>query len=225
MFRDIDLKDLLFNPNVFFSEKSKNEVNLKYPVMIMLVLAIIIIGDLFLSMNLLRRSLPSNVNASLYFMILGISLLVFAIVALIGTSGFCIIVTGIFFLISSVFKPNGSFKRTLEFVSYGFVPNIFSSIVILLLSYVYLSSVNISAQNPHLFSESLRQAVANSPLTLVSQILGILTLLWSANIWIFALVHARNISMKNAILTVGIPVGLGLVYGVIQIYFRFRELY
>jgi len=225
MFRDMNMKDLLFNPNVFFSEKSKNEVNLKYPVMIMLVLDIIIIGDFFLSMNLLRRFLPSDVNASLYFMILGVSLFILAIIVLIGISGFCIIVTGIFFLISLVFKPNGSFKRTLEFVSYGFVPNIFSSIVILLLSYVYLSSLNISAQNPHLFTESLRQAVANSPLTLVSQILGILTLLWSANIWIFALVHARNISIKNTIFTVSIPVGLGLVYGVIKIYFRFRELY
>jgi hypothetical protein len=230
MFGDINMKDLLFNPNVFFSEKSKNEVNLKYPVMIMLVLDIIFIGDFFLSMNLLRRSLPSNVNASLYFMILGIFLLVFAIAVLIGIFGFWIIVTGILFLISSVFKPNGSFKRTLEFVSYGFVPNIFSLIVISLLSNIYLSSLNISSlnfstQNSHLFTESLRQAVTNSPLTLVSQIFGILTLLWSANIWIFALVHARNISIKNATITVGIPVGMNLVYSVIQIYFRLRERY
>jgi hypothetical protein len=223
MFRDI--KDLLFHTNVFFSEKSKNEVKLKYPVMIMLVYSIIFLGHFFLYMNLFRGSLPSNVNDSLFIRILGVFLLIFAVMVLIGVFGYWIIFTGILFLISSVFKPSGSFKRTLEFVSYGFVPTIFSSIVSLLLSYEYMSSLNFSARNPHLLAESLRQALANNPLTPVLLIFGIIFTLWSANIWIFALVNARNISIKNAIFTVGIPVGLLLVYDVISIYFQFRGRY
>ncbi|HDN68799.1 MAG TPA: hypothetical protein ENG23_04390, partial [Methanomicrobia archaeon] len=37
---------------------------------------------------------------------------------------------------------------------------------------------------------------------------GILFMLWSANIWIFGLKHARNLSTRDAVLTVAIPVAI-----------------
>ncbi|MDQ1276694.1 MAG: hypothetical protein QG610_2272, partial [Euryarchaeota archaeon] len=67
-------------------------------------------------------------------------------------------------------------------------------------------------QDPQLISESMTQMLSNNPLYYASQAIGILCLLLSAYIWVFALLHARNISMKNAIITVGIPVGLYVVY-------------
>jgi hypothetical protein len=192
------MKDLLFNPNLFFSEKSKNEVNLKYPVLIMLVNCIIQIGLFSVVINQTRGSLPSNANSFTSIMIFFI-----AIIALIGTFGLWIILTGIFYLISSVFNSKGSFKRTLEFVGYGFVPLIFSSILGFLASYISLSSLS---------AESLKQTLVNNPLSLISQIFGIICILLSANIWVFALLHARNMSTKNAIITVVIPIGLYLFW-------------
>ncbi|NLM81743.1 MAG: YIP1 family protein, partial [Candidatus Methanoculleus thermohydrogenotrophicum] len=53
------------------------------------------------------------------------------------------------------------------------------------------------------------------PLTQIAGLLGILFILWSANIWIFGLKYARNLSTRDAVLTVGIPAGLYLAY---QIY-------
>jgi len=44
--------------------------------------------------------------------------------------------------------------------------------------------------------------------------MGIVLTVWSANIWIFALLHARNLSTRNAVLTVGIPIGLSIVFSV-----------
>lgn len=204
------MKTLLFNPNLFFSEKLKTEISFKYPILIMLVIALIAIGSSFLMMNKIKESLPPEAGSFAFVMILG-----GAIGALIGTFVYWVILTGIFYLISSVFHSEGSFKRTLEFVAYGFVPQIFSSIVGLLILYILLPSLNTSLQNPQLFAESLKQMLVNNPLSLASQIFGILCFLLSANIWIFALMHARNMSTKNAIITVGIPVGLSLIY---QIY-------
>jgi hypothetical protein len=54
-------------------------------------------------------------------------------------------------------------------------------------------------------------------LTLVSTAVGILFLLWSANIWIFGVRHARNLSLRHAILTVAIPVAAYIIYAVVML--------
>jgi hypothetical protein len=210
------MKTLLFNPDLFFNEKLKNEVSFKYPIVIMLINSIIALGSSFIVMNKIMGSLPSDVNSFKLIAILG-----GAVGALVTTVIFWVILTGIFYLISSLFNSKGSFWRTLEFVAYGFVPQIFSSIVGFIVIYALLPSLNISSQNPQLFAESLTQTLINNPLSLASQIFGILCFLWSAYIWIFALLHARNISIKNAILTVCVPVGLSLIY---QIYLLIGRL-
>lgn len=35
--------------------------------------------------------------------------------------------------------------------------------------------------------------------------------LWSAYIWIFGIKHARNISTRGALITIGVPVGISIV--------------
>lgn len=204
------MKTLLFNPNLFFGEKLKTEVNFKYPILIMLVISLIAIGSSFLMMNKIKESLPSETSSFMFLIILG-----GLIGALIGSFIYWVILTGIFYLISAAFHSKGSFRRTLEFVSYGFVPQLFSGVVSLFVLYTILPSLNASSQNPQFLSQSLTKMLANNPLSLTSQAFGILCLLLAANIWVFALIHARNMSTKNAIITVGIPIGLTLVF---QIY-------
>ncbi len=112
-----------------------------------------------------------------------------------------------------MFESKGSFKRTLEFVGYGFVPKIFSSLINVFVTYKLTPSIDFSLQDPQLIAESTTQMFSNNPpLYYTSQIVGILCLLLSAYIWVFALLHARNMSIKNATLAVGIPVGLYVVY-------------
>lgn len=210
------MKTLFFNPNLFFSEKLKKEVSFKNPVLIILVISLIALLSSFLVMNKIKESLPSDVNSFMYIMIIG-----GAIGAVLSTFLSWVIFTGIFYLISSVFHAEGSFKRTLEFVSYGFVPQIFSGIVGLFILYTILSSLNASLQSPQFFAESVKQTMLNNPLSITSQVFGILCFLLSANIWVFALMNARNMSAKNAVITVGVPVGLYLIF---QIYALFGGL-
>jgi hypothetical protein len=44
-----------------------------------------------------------------------------------------------------------------------------------------------------------------------------LFMLWSANIWVFGLKHARNLSTRNAVITVAIPVLAYIAYTVWQL--------
>jgi Yip1 domain. len=203
------MNELLFNPNRFFNEKLKNYVNLKYPTLIIFINAMFLISSVILLVNNFKNSFPSNLSWAIY-----IGSLVGAIWCLISLFVTWIILTGIFYFISSIFHSEGSFKRTLEFTGYGFVPTIISSFLSFILLYISLPSIN-SLQKQQLTTITFSQIVANNPLYSVSQIVEILCIVLSANIWIFALLNARSMSFKNAAFTVCIPVGLYLVY---QIY-------
>ena len=102
------MKTLFFNPNLFFSEKLKKEVSFKNPVLIMLALSLIALISSFLVMNKIKESLPSDANSFMYVLIIG-----GAVGAVVSTFIYWVILTGIFYLISSVFHAEGSFKRTL----------------------------------------------------------------------------------------------------------------
>lgn len=205
---NLNLNNLLFDPNSFFREKSRNNVDFKYPLLIILVIAIIAMGSSFLVMNQLSGMFPSDMGSYV-----STAAIIFGIVGgLFGTFLYWLILTVIFYSISYVFDSKGSFKRTLEFVGYGFVPQIFSGLIGVVITFWLTASIDLSSQNPEIITESITQMFSNNPLYYASQAIGILCLLLSAYIWVFALLHARNISMKNAIITVGIPVGLYVVY-------------
>ncbi|AKB72102.1 MULTISPECIES: YIP1 family protein [Methanosarcina] len=207
---NLNLNNLLFDPNSFFREKSRNNVDFKYPVLIILVIAVIAMVSSFLAINQMRGLLPSEMSSyiSTTAIIFG------AVWGLIWVFLTWFIVAGILYSISYVFDSKGSFKRTLEFVGYGFVPKILSSLIGVFVSYKLTSSVDFSSHDPQLIAESTAQMFSNNPLYYTSEIVVILCLLLSAYIWVFALLHARNMSIKNATLAVGIPVGLYAVYRV-----------
>jgi hypothetical protein len=151
------LKDLLSNPDLFFSEKLKTEFSLKYPIFIILVYSII---------------------------------------------------SAIFYLTSLVFKSDGSFKRTLEFISYGLVPGIFAGIVNLIVHFILRNSFNLSPINPLLAVKYQLQLIIHNPLLQASTIFGFCCFLWTVYIWEFAISYALNMSKRKAIITVIITVSV-----------------
>jgi hypothetical protein len=54
-------------------------------------------------------------------------------------------------------------------------------------------------------------------LSQIAMIISMVFLLWSANIWIFGMQHARKLSPRDAALSVGIPVVLYILYMVYSI--------
>jgi len=52
----------------------------------------------------------------------------------------------------------------------------------------------------------------SDPYIMASTVIGILLTLWSANIWVFAIMYSRNLTVKNALIAVGVPIGLYTLY-------------
>ena len=184
------MTNVLTNPDRFFAELSAKDTKL-------------------MMVNVMISSLPEEVAE-----FAGIGASIGAIVAFIMQFIMWLLYPGVFYVISMFFSGEGSFKRCFEFIGYGFIPSIIAAIIGLGVMMTVLPTIEFSVENPELFQQTL---MSNS-LMQASAVIGIFLTLWSANIWIFAIKHARNLSSRNALITVGVPVGLYILYGISMMY-------
>ncbi|MCD6387189.1 MAG: YIP1 family protein [Methanophagales archaeon] len=215
---------VLANPGKFFEERMKNEVRLGIPAIIVLLSGAVGGVSAFLmtskTMEIFSRMMPAGAG--------GVFASVMALGSVIGAIVFSLlfwlIITAIFYGISAIFGGEGSFKRTLEFVGYGYIPTIFAGIIVAALTYHLVSTLT----PPHIpagaepmevsrIVQAWAQGLKRHPISMLSSAVGILFTLWSANIWIFAVKHARGLTTRNALLTVGIPVGAYIAYSLCQL--------
>ncbi|MGM0770801.1 MAG: YIP1 family protein [Halobacteriota archaeon] len=199
----MSITQVLTNPNAFFAEKTGNEVEMKTPILIILFIAVLGAINAAIMTQKIMEILPPEAAA-----FAGIGAIAGAIGAFISSFIMWIIYSGVFYAISSVLGGEGTFKRVLEVVAYGFIPSIASGIIGIIVMATSFSMDNFDMHNPEL----MEQAIINDPTMRMSILIGILFTLWSANIWIFGLVHARHMSVKNAAISVLVPVGLYILY-------------
>jgi len=207
--------EILTNPDKFFEAKMEEEVSLKIPALIVLIIGIISgIGAYFmggLTAEMLSGTVPPEAQAFLSFIPIST-----AITAVIVSFIIWVVFAAIFFGISCIFKGEGKFKRTLEFVGYGYIPMIFSGIIGAILMYNIVSTAHIPVvTDPAKMAEAF-EPLMKSPMMQLSYAISILFMLWSANIWVFGLKHARNLTTKNALITVAIPMAAYVLWTIYQ---------
>ena len=207
--------EILTNPNKFFEAKMGEEVSLKIPALIVLIIGIISgIGAYFmggLTAEMLSGTLPPEAQGFLSFIPISTAITA-VIVSFILWVGFAIV----FFLISCIFKGEGKFKRTLEFVGYGYIPMIISGIISAIFIYNIVSTAQIPVVTDPAKMAGAFEPLMKSPMMQLSYAINILFMLWSANIWVFGLKHARNLTTKNALITVAIPVAVYVLWTIYQ---------
>lgn len=206
--------DVLTRPDALFQEKINSEEDLKIPFLVVAVVGII--SALY---GYMVGSLTSRMFASAGAGMGEIVAVSSVVGAFIGVMLFWLIGSAIFYLISMAFKGTGGYNRTLEFVGYGFIPQIFGSLVTLLMAVYYLPMVQVPVVNSFTDPVAIQNAVtrlmhdsAMMEFTKVSTVIAIIFLIWSASIWIYAIKYARNLSIKHAAVTVLLPVIIYIIY-------------
>ena len=210
------LTELFLNPNAFFKDAMTRNESLKVPALIILGLGIVgaaygyLIGSL--SAKMMSAAMPGADVLIILSSVIG---------ALIGTFIFWLIWAGVLYGLSFLFKGQGSFSRTLEFVGYGSLPQCIGAIITLVAAFEYIPKITVTPitsamlQDPVLLQQSMT-AFLHDPamveLTQITTLVSIVFLLWSANIWIFGIQHSRQLTMRDAALCVGIPVVLYIFY-------------
>lgn len=211
----INLLDLLARPERFFASLEGKEPDLRIPAAIAIVGAII---------AAIAGYAMSGLYAELYAGVAeGMGSLMGIIMAVSAFIGFLVmwwlVIAGAFFLISLLFKGRGKFTHTLANTGYGLVPVIIGSVVTTLVFLSYLPRIVVpvirNIQDPAVIQEAMQELMHDPAMmeyTWVSMAISALFLLWSANIWIFGVKQARNITLKQACITVAIPVGAFIIY-------------
>jgi hypothetical protein len=209
------LIDLLINPDAFFQKRMAEKENLVIPTLIILAGAIIGAASGYLTSTLTSQMIGEAGFGT------GFVVFISVIGAFIGVFVYWAIATGIFYLISMLFEGKGSFSRSLEATGYGFLPLVFGYLVTFAVALVYIPRITL----PQLSQESLKdpQAVLNATkifmtdptvvqFTRITMVVSILFLLWSTYCWIHGMKHARQMTLKNATICVGVPVFLYILY-------------
>lgn len=207
---------VLLDPGRFFEARMQEKPSLKIPALIALVIGLIGAVSTIPMTDITMAMLPADMQG------LGVIMMVISAgVAFIGGFLAWIIYGFVFHIVSMIFKGQGDLERTMEFTGYGLLPQVFGGIIGTYFSYRLLSGLSIpSMTNPEQvveFSENLMTILTTDPLARIAGIVGILFMIWSANIWIFGMKHARGLSTRDAVLTVGIPMGLYILYMLITL--------
>ena len=200
-----EIRNVLTDPDRFFSELSERAVNLTIPAGIVLISALIDAILIVMVVGTIMRKFPGDLAQS------GTEAAVCIIVELISGFAFWFIVAGVFYAISVLFKGNGSFKRCFEFTGYGFIPAIVASVIGLAVIMVVLLTIEVPVESPELMAQTLMLQLEQNPLMKTLPIITNLLGLWGAYIWIFGIKHARNISTRGALITVGVPAGVAIM--------------
>lgn len=210
------LTDILIKPNAFFANVVGEKESFKLPVLILLAGGILAAAYGYLIGEISGRMMAGALPGLDMIITLGS-----AAGALIGVFIFWVVWTGIVFLISIAFKGKGNFKRTLQVIGYGYLPQVFGTLLTLIAALEYLPKVVVPQVSASMMQDpatmqAVTKALMNDPamlqLTQISTVISVVFLLWSANIWIFGVQHAREISTRNAAICVGIPVIIYIAY-------------
>lgn len=210
------LTELFLNPGAFFDDAMTRDESLNVPVLVILGLGIVsaVYGYLIggLTAKMMAGAMPGLDAIIILSSVLG---------ALIATFIFWVIWAAIMYGLSSLFKGQGSFRRTLEFVGYGSLPQVIGAVITLVAAIEYIPKISVPSftsamlQDPVLLEQAMK-AFMHDPamveLTQITTLVTIVFLLWSANIWIFGLQRSRQLAVRDAALCVGIPVVLYILY-------------
>ena len=212
--------DILIRPRAFFQNAIAEKESLKIPGLIVLTLGIISAVYAYLIGGLTGKMMAGLIPGMESGMesIIAISAI---LGALFGIFVFWGIWTGVFYLISSILKGKGTFKRSLEFIGYGYLPQIFGGLLTIIVAILYIPKVVVpeipagAVQDPQLIQEAIKSLMHDPAMMEMTQIISVISivfLLWSANIWIFGMKNARQLSERDSALCVGIPVVVYILY-------------
>jgi len=206
---------LITNPNAFFEELKQKKVRIRKLMVVVLALAILISVYQYILISKLSQAFPAEIAQ---FFLVGAYIGIIG--SFIGMFAVWLILAVIMHGISAFFDGKGSFRRTFEFVGYGFLPSLVGSAVTVPLSLNYILNAEIPKfslaqlqQNPKIVKTIMLSQLPKS-LLYSNIIINLAVTAWSLTIWTFAVKHARDIELKKAFVSALIPT---LLFGAYQL--------
>jgi len=190
------LKDLLFYPDIFFTRKAGEKIDLLLPATIVLIGSMVGLITSFLVSDFLNITESRNVLVVLtpdnFLLILLRPFLAW------------LLLTGIFYVICKLESGNGTFIATLQNTGYGALPLTLFTLVPVI-NGIFL---NVNVKIPQMIGAGI---------IVVLDLCTILFVLWSGYLWTYAMEKTHMITHGKAIAAASIAVLLYLGYNLINL--------
>lgn len=208
----MNIRDLILDPDKFFRELSNREPSLLTPFLIALTLSVLNTIYAYYKFSVMASFFPPDMQE-----LLSIFLVFALLTSFLGGFIGWVLVAGIMHLVSILFKGKGPFKRTLEFIGYGFFPNIVGVLLTMLISYYFLSGLELPTlateqlKNPEVARRIITSLI---PMTMkyTLALIEIGVLLWNLVLWTYGIKYARNLDLKRAFIVALVPIVLHLIH-------------
>ncbi|GEM_PF-2528610 len=202
--------NLILNPKEFFSKVVEHPANLKIPFIIILVFGFSIFFQSSLPYIRFLNYIPDT-GDRVVVLILFTMFFVFGI--LVSFLLWIVLSTIFWVVIKIIFKKTRDFKKTLEVVSYGFLPLIFGNVIYSIVWFICM--LNIPHEILHIVQNHPQYILAASTLVVSKEvsyllmIIIILSHLWSSLLWAEGLKQLFNVRFLKVLV---ITVALSLVW-------------
>jgi hypothetical protein len=208
--------EILSQPRSFFDEQVENPSLLIPTVIVLLVALVAAVGTVprvELSSQFITNAAQSQgqqMNQSTADAI-GTFSSVFGIVfGFLGVLLAWVVYSVVFYAIARfVFGGDGSLGDTFAFTGWGYIPLLISQVLTAIAAYYVYAGATLPDNNQA--AQAAFQELQNDPALFITGIVGIVLLAWSGWIWTAGMEKLHGLSRRNAIITVGIPVGIALI--------------
>jgi len=199
---------LLTDPEAFFGRRG-TDPSLKGPLVVVTLIAAVNAVASVLQFRFMARLFENSGMESGFATAIQAFSFVFVIA---GPFVVWLLYAGVFQGISVLFDGDGDFSTTLAFVGWGFVPSVMGSVASVAINFYRFNvrGIDVPSEMTVEAYQQFSQSLQTGPLVALSAALGIVFTLWSAFLWTFGLRHARSLSVRQAALTVALPVLVGL---------------
>ena len=201
---------LLTDPEAFFGRQG-TDPSLKGPLVVVTLIAAVNAVASVLQFRFMARLFENSGMESGFATAIQAFSFVFVIA---GPFVVWLLYAGVFQGISVLFDGDGDFSTTLAFVGWGFVPGVIGSVASVAINFYRFTvrGIDVPSEMSVEAYQQFSQSLQTGPLVALSAALGIVFTLWSAFLWTFGLRHARSLSVRQAALTVALPVLVGLAF-------------
>ena len=201
---------LLTDPEAFFGRRG-TDPSLKGPLVVVTLIAAVNAVASVLQFRFMARLFENSGMGSGFATAIQAFSFVFVIA---GPFVVWLLYAGVFQGISVLFDGDGDFSTTLAFVGWGFVPSVMGSVASVAINFYRFNvrGIDVPSEMSVEAYQQFSQSLQTGPLVALSAALGIVFTLWSAFLWTFGLKHARSLSVRQAAMTVALPVLVGLAF-------------
>lgn len=198
------LADLFTNPDTFFEGVAEDSGLLRPAAVVALLGIVSALGTVPVTQATMSALPPdAGAFAAVFSAIGAIFAFVFAFVV------WALYAAAFHGISALAFDPEGSFTDTLAVTGWGFAPGVVGGLVSAVISVYAYQGVDFPSDPAQI--QTYAAQLQNRPIFLAAFFVGVVFLLWQAFLWTFGVRHARDLTLREAAITVAVPVAVAIL--------------